>query len=383
MIFWYFVAFLALGMLLINSSLTKSARLGRLAWWLSFLIFGILSIFLVARGDMGIDWFNYLDVYIKSPSFYSLVTQNNWLDFNLEPGFQVYMSILKLFELHYNLIPTLLFVVSYLMVMHGCKLWNISPLPMTAMITLLIYPNYYGQIRMAFVYTIGILIGLSILNRSTKHKFLLTLLSASFHYIGLTYLIALFVPLRLPNLFIFRSLNAIDYTSLQKRLATVFFYLSLLFSCVLFSQPILQSIVSVLSLSSNPLSEKLTIYYLRITDLDQSNLGFLLLLAFASMLILFSNRESSARRTTVFAAGIGFFAAALALAITSSFPVLSHRLFSIIFIPSMSILISSVSLGSKSNCLLYILLALYSFNYFFRVSYSIGPYISLGGQYLL
>jgi hypothetical protein len=380
MVFWYFVAFLGLGMLLINSFLTKSARLGRFAWLLSFLIFGFLAIFLATRGDMGVDWAPYTEAYALIPSFFSLITKNAWLPFNLEPGFQVFISILKLFELHHNLIPTVLFVVSYLMLMYGCKRWNTPPLPMTAIITLLVYPNYYGQIRMAFVYTIGVLIGLSVVNRSNKHLFQLSLLSASVQYIGIAYLMAVFLKPRFLNLLIFRPLNIIHYTSFRVRLATVFFCLSLVFACIPFSQSILNSIITVVSIGSNPLSDKLYSYYMRVADVDQSNLGLFLLVAFASMLILFSNRESTTRRTTVFAAGVGFFAAALILTISSTFPILSHRAVSMMVIPSTAILISSVSLRSKANFLLYILLVFYSLSSFFRVSYAIGPYISIDGQ---
>jgi hypothetical protein len=373
MIIWWIIGSISLILLLLNSALSKPSRHGNFAWVISQFVFFFLSFLLAMRGDFGVDWKSYIDFYSNIPSFPSLISEGGWMDFNIEPGYQIYMSLLKFFNLNHNFLPVFLFMISFVMVMQGCKIWRVSPLAMTAIITLLIYPHYYGQIRMAFVYTLGILVGLAILNQNRKVVLLTTILAASVQYIGLAY----FFTLILPNFNVtshpLRPLWFTGNFSIKKRTFIVATFLFLFFSAYHFSELFLSSLIQILPLYENPITEKLIIYHSMSERIDRSFVGIFIIASLASTIIFLINREPPANKIILTAAATSLLAAVTIFLLTESFPILAQRIYSMILIPSFAILLSFVSLRSKNN-ILYIVICSYAGYLFLNVTLAIGPY---------
>jgi hypothetical protein len=362
---WWVVGAWGVILLLFNSALTKNFRSSYFAWLISYLTLLMQSLFLALRGDMGVDWIDYKEMYSLMPTSTKLLSEGDWLPFNIEPGYQIYMSILKLLNLHPNALPSVLFIISNLMVMHGCKKWVVPPLSMTAMMTMLIYPHYFGQIRMAFVYSLGVLVGLAILNKNRKYLFASSLLAASVQYIGIAYFLGLFIR---------SSSHYCEQFGYQRRIFFASAFLFFLTLSFFFSGAILSALIQLFALVDTPVSEKLVSYYFRAEEDNKSFLGAFVLIVFALSLLFFCNRESSENRRIVFLSSASLFVAVIILFITADFSVLSHRLISMVSLPTFAILMASVSLRSKGLYFLYFVVIIYCAYLYNNNIRAIGPY---------
>lgn len=378
MIVWWIVGALSLSLFLLNSVMAKPSRHGNIAWVLSLSAFLFLFFLLAIRGEgVGVDWLAYKEIYSGIPTFPTLIIEGGWLPLNIEPGYQLYMSFLKFFNFHPNFLPTFLFMISYIMIMKGCKRWRVPPLAMTAMIILLIYPHYYGQIRMAFVYTLGILIGLAVLNQSRKVVIVKALLASSVQYIGLAYFAALpFIRRNALNPSLKPSYLEWRLSTL-KRINIVLAFVFISFVAYVVSEDILAAFMHLVSLMDNPVASKLFSYYLRIEEVNRSFLGISVIAIFGISMVSLSNREILQNRKVMIVSGIGMLVAVFIANFTGGFPVLAHRITSMILIPSLAILLSMVSLRSKNNFFFYFVLFCYSIYKFGQISVAIGLYSTL------
>ena len=365
MTIWWVVGAWGIVLLLFNSALTKNLRSSYFAWLITYLTLILQSLLLAMRGDMGVDWIDYNEMYSLMPTFTKLLIEGGWLPFNTEPGYQIYMSILKLLNLHPNALPTILFIISNLMVMQGCKKWCVPPISTIAMTTMLFYPHYYGQIRMAFVYTLGVLVGLAILNKNRKYIFASTLLASSVQYIGIAYFLGLFIR---------TSSNYYELFGYQRRIIVASAFFLVLTLSFLFSGAILGALIQLFALVDTPVSEKLISYYFRAEEGDKSFLGAFVLMILAFSLLFFFNRESSENRRILFYSSASLFVAVILLFISADFSVLSHRLVSMVSLPTLAILMASVSLKSKRLFHIYFFVISYCTYIFYNNIRAIGPY---------
>lgn len=180
-------------MVLIDLLIGQSSRHSAISFFLATIFLGILSILLFAAGEMGMDYHGYRVFYDIMPTFRQYWNGASLLPLNLEPGFQIIVMTAKSLGLGVRGPVLLLYFLSCFILLKGCKLAKLPPLTVSALFTLLIYPEFYGQQRMAFVYTCGILI-LGYLNSGKlSFIFMTTTLATMFQYVALAYLAALVV----------------------------------------------------------------------------------------------------------------------------------------------------------------------------------------------
>jgi hypothetical protein len=325
---------------------------------------------------MGIDWEGYQELYASMPPISRLLSGGGLLPLNVEPGYQLYMSVFKLLSMHPNWLPTGLFTLSVAIVLRGCRKWNIPPLPMTAMITMLIYPHFFEQIRMAFVYMLGISIGIAMLHNDRRSVLSNSMLAASVQYIGIAYIFNVFWRESTVLAASTRSHGAGKVViSGRRRVIVIAALLSASAVAYRFSEPLLGAMMQPFALFINPVSEKLLAYYIRREEVAVSFAGASFLVFSGIALVWLSNRDSIPnRQKVIFRSGVALLLSVTVWLVIQGFPALSHRIVSMMVKPTLAILASHVTLTARRQGWLYILLSMYSVYSFGKLTDAVGPY---------
>ena len=188
---WALLPFMASVMVVVDLLIGKTSRHSALGFFLASMFLGILSLFLFSAGDMGQDYQGYKFFYTNMPTFLEFFHGASLLPLNLEPGFQFIVMTAKSLELGVRGPVLLLYLLACLIFLRGCKIAQLPPLTASAFFIVLIYPDFYGQQRMAFVCACGILI-LGYLNSGKPISIIaVTLLAAMVQYVGVAYFAAL------------------------------------------------------------------------------------------------------------------------------------------------------------------------------------------------
>lgn len=373
---WWLIGSWSVFLLITNSALGKANRCGPVPWALSTATVFMLVCGLALRGDKRIDWDSYQELYASMPSITWLLSGGDWLPLNIEPGYQLYMSVFKFLNMHPNWLPTGLFLLTVAIVLRSCRRLKVPPMPMVAMIALLIYPHFFEQMRMAAVYMLGVAVGIAILHNNCRAIVAYSLIATSVQYIGLAYIFSLCVPkITAPAGSAISYLDTIRALSTRKKVAVITALLCASAVAYRFSEPLLSATMQPFLMLINPVSEKLTSYYERREELAVSFSGAAFLVFSGMSLVWLSNRmDMPHMRRVMFGSGIVLFLAVIMWLATIGFPVLSHRILGMFVKPTLAILISHVALNAKRQGWLYILLSIYAVYCFRKITNEVGPY---------
>ena len=346
--FWYSLPLIATVIVIIDLIIGHNARHSALGYFLALMTLGILSLFLFSAGDMGVDYHGYKFFYVTMPTFMQFFNGAGLLPLNLEPGFQFIVMTAKSLGLGVRGPVLLLYFLACFIFLKGCKNGELPPLTVTALFILLIYPDFYGQQRMAFICACGICI-IGYLNKSRPLGIILvTLLATMFQYVALAYFVALvfhYVDKRNPDYrgFITRRiiivLGRLRKTFLRDSV-TYLFPVIILISFILLAtsvnQAIILQVVGVLEYGfarQLPIVEKFLSYYSRNSEISLSFLGFLSTSLFILIIIFSYNANPiywKLRYGLVF-----LILALLSFAILSPLPFVSYRVVQLFYLPGL------------------------------------------------
>ena len=169
----------------------RDARGSTLSFFLAAMFLGLLSLLLFSAGDMGQDYHGYKFFYENMPTFREFFYGASILPLNLEPGYQFIVITAKSLGLGVRGPVSLLYLLACFIFLKGCKIAQLPPLTASALFILLIYPDFYGQQRMAFVFACGILILGYMKTARPLGIITMTLLATTVQYVALAYFAAL------------------------------------------------------------------------------------------------------------------------------------------------------------------------------------------------
>lgn len=290
MFFWYLLPVISVSMLLLHFLTPKNLRLSSYAFLVSAAFLFCLVLPLYMAGNMGVDYTGYLFFYRNIPSFTEWISGRGLLPFGLEPGYQFIVMVAKSLGLNERGPVSLLYLISVYALLKGCRVASISPLAASAFFILLIYPEFYGQQRMAAVYSFGVLIIAYLSVRNLYGVVFTTLISALIQYVSLAYLACILVFLIdnkriLPNEFLSKRVvfsfgNFRKYFS--KDMISFLFFPVLFGLAVIILVPIQEKLIIFVVEQVNsflgggfPITGKFLEYYYRNTAIDISYLGIL------------------------------------------------------------------------------------------------------------
>lgn len=156
----------------------------------------LLSLINGLRGDMGADTGPYMVFFNTIPSLSEVVYYNKSIittDLNLEPLYQICISVFKLFSHDYNLYLFTQALVLLTLVTIALRRFDVPINIGLIFYFFLLYLQHFGQQRMAIVFVIC-LFATSYLAKNSLWKFITTVFVASgFHYIAITFLPTVFI----------------------------------------------------------------------------------------------------------------------------------------------------------------------------------------------
>lgn len=370
---WSLLLFYVLIILIVNFILPYSQRHGIYAK----LLYGFTSLILVAlllfRGDVGVDWESgYVLYYEMATNLYELFSNGLYLGLSVEPGFQIYLSLLKSLSFHQNWVPTGLLIFILYRLYLNCLKYNFQYVIVIALFTLLNYLHFYEQIRMAVVYSFGILIFTTYTYNKNKINTKLVFLSGLIQYVSLFYFILFYIFKFLST---YRSSILIPrYT--QKIIMVFKVGLFLILSFFL-GDRLFHFIDQTFYLFGTDffIVEKYLSYSSRSADLDNQisyNGSILLFLMATSFIFFYKTNEIYLFHINKKYAIFLFLSIAIFL-IFNRMPVLSHRLVGMILIPSF-IILGNIYFQRTRNISLFFLLFLYAVLKYFSLTKEIGDY---------
>ena len=326
----------------------------------------VLSVLLLLiRGDMGTDWIGYNTIYDRTSTLGDLL-RGSWLGFHFEPGFQLYIGALKTVSLNSNWIPLGLYVVSMAIIFNKIRMLSLAPIPVVVMYTLLIYPHFFEQIRMAFVYSVGVYIAITYFFENKK-KYIIAVLASTFQYIGIFYIFLL--------LFSDMIRNTSKYVSNIRSPVFLFLFIFSILLAWSFGRHLYDALFQLIAyLPGNIITYKLLSYHERVVDLDLSYRGVLLM----SIMILFImlrlqiNRHATDSLINLF--GLALWISIIVFLIFGHFNVLSHRVISMMLYPTVTVLIAVLSLASRRDFYIGFICLAYAIYGFYKMINNIGPY---------
>lgn len=169
----------------------RNARGSTLSFFLAATFLGPLSLLLFLAGDMGQDYHGYKFYYENMPTFLEFFLGGSLLPLNMEPGYQFIVMTAKSLGLGIRGPVSLLYLLACFIFLRGCKTAQLPPLTASALFILLIYPDFYGQQRMAFVCACGVLIIGYMKTARPLAIMMIILLATMLQYVALAYFAAL------------------------------------------------------------------------------------------------------------------------------------------------------------------------------------------------
>lgn len=191
MLFWILLPVIALVMVALDFLTDRDARGSTLSFFLAAMFLGLLSLLLFSAGDMGLDYHGYKFFYENMPTFLEFFYGASFLPLSLEPGYQFIVMTAKSLGLGVRGPVLLLYLLACFIFLRGCKNAQLPPLTASALFILLIYPDFYGQQRMAFVCACGILILGYMKTARPLGIITMILLATTVQYVALAYFAAL------------------------------------------------------------------------------------------------------------------------------------------------------------------------------------------------
>lgn len=371
MLFWSIQLFLIVLIFILGLRPAQSAAHHACQQVLYWFLVMVLFLSILLRGSFGIDWNGYQRLYDEILPLYELVLGKGWLGMHIEPGFQIYLGFLKLFGLHANFIPALLFLFFSTWLFISCRATPKYQLQLLALYALLVYPHFYGQMRMAAVYSTGIIIATSVITKGDAgHQLGKILFAASFQYIGLAYVLL-------------SSIGKYANRHLRVNLRVGFKFSIYAAILLLLGISSVDSFLDLLEkafllMGENPISQKFLSYLGRAQVAEPSYFGITLVGAIALALFLVSGfiQPDSSSKTMLFCSALLVIAIFFFLMLAASFHTLSHRLVAMFLIPAIS-LVTVMLFRKKRFFLIGIFVLFYSASRFYNSTEALGPYISI------
>jgi hypothetical protein len=373
---WVSLFLYASFILVVNLCLSKPQRHGIYAKLIYLFSSFILIFLLLFRGNFGVDWEEgYLLYYESASNLFKLFKDGFYLGLNVEPGFQFYLSILKSLDLHENWIPAgfLIFILYFLYL--KCIRYNLQFVVVIALFTLSNYLHFYEQIRMAVVYSIGIFSFIIFFYHNNKIVNKLIIVSALVHYISLFYYLILY-SLR----FLIPKNEVILVFQISNRIKTIF-KVGLLLLISFFSGNLLFYYINLFFEfigSDFFIIDKFLQYSSRIDNIESeiSYRGSILLVLMGFYFILFYKAKNSNSLLLNKKLNVLLFMSVSIFFIFNKMPIISHRLLSMLLIPSL-ILLGNIYFDRTSNLILFFFIFLYVIILYFNLVNQIGDYISI------
>ena len=349
----------------VNTLLIGRHRNSVIAWAISVPSIVMCVSLLLFRGDMGVDWDGYNTIYDSAPTVGDLFS-GTWLGLHFEPGFQLYISTLKTYSLNSNWIPLGLYVVSMAIILNKVRMLSLAPIPVVVMYTLLIYPHFFEQIRMAFVYSIGVYIAI-VFFFENKKKYFVAGLASVFQYIGIFYILLLLLS------------GVIKIISRRVRnIRSPIFLFAFIFSIILawnLGQQLYNALFQLIAyLPNNIVTYKLLSYHERVGDVDLSYRGILLMFIMQLIMIMRLRLNRLATDGLINLYGLALWVAIIVFLVFGHFNVLSHRLISMILDPPVIVLVAVMSLTSRRDFYIGIMVFAFAISSYFKMVDVIGPY---------
>ena len=373
---WASLLIYVLFILVINLGLSKPQRHGIYAKLIYLLTSFILIFLLLFRGDVGVDWEEgYVLYYEMASNLFELFKEGFYLGLNVEPGFQFYLSLLKSFDFHENWIPTILLIFILYFLYLNCIRYNIQFVVVIALFTLSNYLHFYEQIRMAVVYSLGIFIFIKFFLNKNKITNKLILFSALIHYISLFYyLILYFLKFSSPKN------QVIQVPKFSNKIKTIF-KVGLLILISFFTGDQLFYYINLFFEFMGAdlfIIDKFLQYSSRIGNFENeiSYRGSILLGLMGYYFILFYKSENSHSFLLNKKLTILLFMSVSIFLIFNKMPIFSHRLLSMLLIPSL-ILLGNIYFDRTRNFSLFFFLFLYVIILYFNLVNQIGDYNSI------
>lgn len=259
MFFWYLLPVISLSMLLLHFLTPKNLRLSSHAFLVSTAFLFCLVLPLYMAGNMGMDYTGYLLFYRNIPSFTEWINGKELLPFGLEPGYQIIVMLTKSLGLNERGPVSLLYLISVYAFLKGCRVASIPPLSASVFFILLIYPEFYGQQRMAAVYSLGVLVIAYLSVRNLYGVVFTTLIGALIQYVSLAYLACIFV-------FLIDNKRIFPNEFLSKRVVFSFGGFRKYFSKDVISFLTLPALFGLAAIILLPIQEKLIIFAVEQVD---------------------------------------------------------------------------------------------------------------------
>jgi hypothetical protein len=189
---WIFLLIYSMVLLLINLLFDKHLRYGIVSRLIFIFSSLLLIVLLLYRGSVGMDWDTYKDFYSTSGNLVDLFRNGWFFELNLEPGFQIYLALLKTLGLSVNWVPIGLLIIILITLYSECVRFKVPFLVVLAFYILTVYLHFFEQIRMAFVYSIGVILFIRVIYSKNKlSSTYLIFLASSVQYIAIAYFIVI------------------------------------------------------------------------------------------------------------------------------------------------------------------------------------------------
>lgn len=387
MTFWILLPAISMAMLLLDLMMGRVERQSTVSFFLAWLFLVILSIPLFLAGEMGLDYQGYKYFYVSIPTVLSFLGGAELLPLGLEPGYQFIVMLAKSLGLGVRGPVVLLFFFSCYLLLKGCKIAELPPLTLSALFILLIYPDFYGQQRMAFAYACGVLILGYLGARKPFHILGVTLLATTVQYVSLAYAATLFV-------YFYDRKNLNYHQFLTRRLSIILGGLRKTFSADRISYAVPIGLVITLVLLTSSFSERIILfaidildsgfgrqipmvdkflqYYFRNSALELSFLGSIATALF--IIILFATYTNTPNFWRV-RFGLAFLVLSLlSFAFLASLPFVSYRLTQMFFLVGMMYTGAIIIFSNRGFYIAPVVFFLLLFIRYLNVVDSLGPY---------
>jgi len=373
---WIFLFIYSIILLLINFKIDKYLRCGIV----SRLIFIFSSLFLIVlllyRGSVGMDWESYKDFYSTSGNLVDLIRNGWYFELNLEPGFQIYLALLKTLGLTVNWVPVGLLIIILITLYNECVRFKVPFLVVIAFYILTVYLHFFEQIRMAFVYSIGVILFIRVIYSNNKlSSTYLIFLASSVQYIAIAY----FVIIRFWN---FGKKSCLapfrDSTSLFRQKLKASVIMVSVFSIALVVGPSILSFLNLIPFFSTTdivLFKKYNAYkeYSSNFEEDVSFRGsFIILLAGILFLFFYKGanyKEYKLNKLIIWT----MVSSVITHLVFYELPVLAHRLVGMLLLPSYMLLASAYFMRNR-NVLIFCILIFFAILKFMTLVNVVGKY---------
>lgn len=386
MLFWYILLLLAGCVILIDLSMERRRRRSKSCHFASILILSILSIPLLLAGQMGMDYEGYKYFYDNLPAFGEYWRGADILPHNVEFGYQLIVMFAKSLNLGIRGPYFLSYLLACFAFLYGCRLASIPFLTGTALFILLIYPDFYGQQRMAVVTAFGVLSLGFLASRKQVGILLVTTIGTMFQYVSFAYLVAaamLYVDKLSGSRGSFSGLRTkVSFCTLHKTIATdrLTLLIPIGLGAAFFSFASSMNQLGILQLagflesnfSTSAIVEKFLSYFYRSQFIEPSLLG-----SFATSVLIISCVLSFSKSPVYpfIRYGLVYLAVSVVVFLVfSPMPIMSYRVVNIFFNSGL-LVVSAIILSRKEGSYIPALLALVLIlNSYLELIWELGPY---------